>query len=297
MKTRFTSLAFGAVVLSAASVFAQTPSIADPFSVYNLDTPLWATDRYQPQYFGPGNVGGQNTLSIQISSLQSIDNRTGGQNIRFYNTQGNQLTAGPVNFTGSTFTLSTTLYVSGSYLTNAQRTDVWVNSAPASAPGSQDLFSILGVSNVDTQAAGLTRYATGAQFQFFSQSGSFINLHSLTVADTNQWWTLTISLQNIDANTTRQTYTVTNGASSFTAFELVTAAGAADVIANTVFLQAYNFTGSAFAGGDAGSLTQNNYTADWARGIAVVPEPGSVLAGVFAIGLAGAAIRRRKQQA
>lgn len=280
------------LTLGVTALLAQTPTISSPFAVYNYDNPVWAPDRYAPSYFGPGNVGGDTTLSIRLSSADGINNRPGAFAFRFYNTQGSQLTAGPVNFTNSTFSISTTLYVGANYLTNAQRTDFWLNSAPSSAPGSQDLFSIIGISNVDTQATNLTAYAGGAQFQYFNSAGSFINLHSLTAADVDQWWTVTISLTNIDADNTMQTFTVSNGTDTYSAFEIVNSPGAADVIVNTAWLQAYNFAGNAIVGG---SLTQNDYTADWARGIVVVPEPATLAAGAGALGLLGTALVRRRR--
>lgn len=281
----------------AASLPAQTPTISDPFSVFNRDNPVWTVDRYAPQYFGPGQVGADNTIAINISAQDGINNRPspfGG--VRFYNTQGYQLGAGPVNFTLSTFTVTTTLYVGASYLTNAQRTDLWVNSAPASAPGTQDLFSIAGISNVNTQVGlpgSLQAYAGGAQFQYFNQFGTFVGIHTLTAADVDKWWTVTITLTNLDADNTMQSFSFTDGVNVYSASEIVNAPGAADVVANTVWLQAYNFAGESIAGG---ALTQNNYTADWARGVVVVPEPATVLAGLGALGLVGVGWRRRMKR-
>ena len=221
----------------------------------------WATDRFAPNSFG--NVGTfqgrDNVLGIGISSAQASANRPSGQQVGFYNTQGDGYQFSSLQGVGSM--LSADLWISSSMADSANgaiRTDMWgVMRDGANAISDYPIIGFANTPNADGSGS------SGGHFQVYDSSIGWTTIS--TAVNYNSWNTLSIELTGSSC-----IFSV-NGSDVFTVNDINGSVGFSSMI-----MQAYNF-------GDTATFPNVNsadYTAHWAN-TAAVPEPSTVVAGAI----------------
>lgn len=224
----------------------------------------WVTDRYEPNSFA--NVGTyqgrDNVLGIGISSADGYNNRIGGFQNTFYNTQGRQHTISG----GAGSVLSADLYIPG----------VWSN--PANGNVRTDVWGVMtdGSSVSDYPIIGFTNYGGTTGLRVWDDV-AWVDL-SIPVAY-DDWTAFAIEF-------TGSSYEyLVNGALAYTDSTINGSTGFSATI-----MQAYNFCGS---DPNLPGAVCADYTANWSNTQTTpVPEPGTLA--VLSAGLLGLGVIRRR---
>lgn len=262
-------LAFAAIALGSTAIsFGQ--SFTDTFDTID---PAWTTDRYEPAGFQSVNFDGDNRLQISISAADSYQNRPGGFQSTFYNTQGRQRAASNSN----PWEVSGDLYISSDMLSgeNLRRTDLWTRDSNTDENFAK--YPIIGVVRNDASDP-------------FNPMGSLTTRYRVWDDDTMDGWvdvgpTVTEGWHHMSIAATGTAFNFSIDDTLVYTDNTVSASGF-DAL-QTVFVQAYSF-------GDATHATTDNYSVYWDNIHAgPVPEPASMTV----LGLGALALIRRRRQA
>ena len=234
--------------------------------------PAWHTDRYEPAGFTVSNFDGGNRLKIDISASDDYQNRTGGFQDIFYNTQGRQRQT----TLSTAWTVSGDVFISDDFLggDNLRRTDLWARDSNTTENAARyPIFGVVRNDGADPQnpAGSLT-----TRYRVWNDASGWIDLAN----------TVTGGWHNLAITSTGASFVYSLDGSVVYTDNTTSAPGFSDL--STVFVQAYNFGDASHNVGQSYSVYWDNITA------APVPEPASIAA--IGLGVVGLIRRRRARQ-
>lgn len=151
--TRTASLIVAGIGLMALHSDAATNNLFTPTTnswVLTPSTNNWNVDRYQPHSFGLSPVAGRLALQIGIDPAESLDNRPAAYQYPFYNTQG--YSKSPGVSTNGDWVVEASLYIPSELTNNPTapfRSDLWARTGPVGNEETANYY-IIGVFAGDT---------------------------------------------------------------------------------------------------------------------------------------------------
>jgi hypothetical protein len=272
--TRFLVLA--ATVATASTAMGQIffeSGAAGTFSTSN-----WTVDRYAPNGWAAGSTDpiGGDALKISISNADRAQNRPGGQQGDFYNTQGRSRAVS----LSTTWQIGGELYIPGEWgqSGNLRRSDLWGRDNGSDPLGTVSYVIAGFVNNDASDPFNPTASNFSGRFRVWDPNAGWENLTATVNYDAYNSFAIestgTEFNYYINGNLVK-TYT---GAS----YSLL---GLEDL--SRVFVQAYNFG----VASNANTLLDSSYDAYWRNTYAAVPAPGAAAVA----GIAGLMAARRRR--
>lgn len=205
----------------------------------------WYTDRYHPHSFVPYivNLGRTNVIGVEINHAEGFNERTGGQNATFYNTQGKNH-----NPTPGQMSVASSLYIPESWADPAngsRRTDIWIEMDPA---------------NTDYVIMGFTNYGGPPRYRAWNNNTGWVDLATPVVYD--DWTDFRMDFTGTDYN---------HFIDNVLVYTMPSSPG--DVAFLDIKIEAYNFTEDASLAGAVAGNPLGDYTAFWTNPFPLPDDP------------------------
>lgn len=259
------------IALAALTLGTSAIGLAQAFTdTFDTIDPAWQMDRYNPAGFSSANFDGDNRLKIDISHNDEYQNRPGGYQSTFYNTQGKQRAA----TLSSAWEVSGDLYISADMLdgNNLRRTDLWARDSNTDENSAK--YPIIGVVRNDANDPFNSAGSLTTRFRVWDDNttNGWVDLGNTVTAG---WHHLAI----VGTGTTFE-YSIDN---SLVYTETPGSQAGFDSLSR-VFVQAYSFGDATHGGNGDYSVYWDNISAQ------PVPEPATLAV----LGLGALAVVRRR---